>query len=99
MNLINDYSNHLSSRIKVMFPSIKPVDIKRIIFKIEHRKNDDIITNEMIEGYTASQARHVYTGYDEIMDSGMDKVNARKMVHNIVVEYMKMWKRPKPPWL
>ena len=89
----------MTNRILCQYPSMKNRDIYRVIYKIETRHNDDVITDAMIEGYIASQARHVYTGYDELMDKGMGKLKARKLVHQVVVDYVNMWRRPKAPWL
>ena len=89
----------LRNKVEMNYPSMKLKDVKRVVYIIMKRDNDDEITDAMIDGYVASQARHVYTGYDRLMDEGMDGKTARQAIGKVVHDYVTMWKRPKAPWL
>lgn len=89
----------IDKKLQDQFPSMRMHDRQQCIKRIGNRRNHDIITDELVRNMVAAYVRHNKTLYDDLMDKGMDKEEARGKVSKIVNNHMDFYKRKKAPWL
>lgn len=90
---------HVDSRLKRIFPNMN-ADIRRsCVSRVINRNSDGPITDPDCEAIVAAWCRHERTLYDDMLEQGMDRAEARKKVLPKVCEWIAFFKRPKAPWL
>ena len=73
--------------------------LNSITRKIIQKGNVNFTDNKVVTNFVIAHARHMYTGYDDLLKDGMTKHDARQAVHKSVHSRMKFWSMKKPPWI
>jgi hypothetical protein len=92
-----ELTDWICNRLRVLFPNLKNYDIELISKFVIKRDDNEMLTDETLNNFTVAHARHRYTGYDDLMNSGEPQWKARQMVQKTVNDYMKFWSRSKQP--
>lgn len=91
--------NQLEVRMKKMFPNMNNFIRESVMKKIMYDKYVDRVDSDaFIKNMTAAWIRHNKTKYDDYMDAGMDKQEARAKTNKLVRDYIVMYKKPRAPW-
>jgi len=89
----------ITRKLTESYPNLKGVDIKHITKHVMRSGNNDFTDINVLNNFVVAYARHEYTGYDDLLNGGMDRVEARRQVYKAVHEYVKYWSRSKQPWM
>lgn len=90
---------HVDARLKRLFPNMNHHIRRECTSRVINRNSNDPITDPDCEMIVAAWCRHNKTLYDDYLEKGIDRKEARVKINPLVVEWMQFFKRPKAPWL